>query len=46
MATRRHIAGFEVDFPFTPYPAQLAFMGQVLRALARKENALLESPTG
>jgi hypothetical protein len=41
------IQGFDVDFPFRPYPAQLAFMASMLRALQAKEVTflLLFSPT-
>lgn len=35
-----------IDFPFTPYPAQVEYMAAVIDALERGENALLESPTG
>ncbi|KAJ1976120.1 hypothetical protein H4R34_004093 [Dimargaris verticillata] len=40
------IAGVPVRFPFQPYPAQLAMMAKIITALNRRENALLESPTG
>ncbi|KAJ1653340.1 Fanconi anemia group J protein [Dispira simplex] len=40
------IQGVSVRFPFQPYPAQLAMMAKIVQALNRKENALLESPTG
>lgn len=33
-------------FPFPPYEPQLEYMRQVIRALEKSENALLESPTG
>ena len=29
-----------------PYPQQVAYMQHILAALAKKENAMLESPTG
>ncbi len=40
------IGGVDVVFPFKPYPSQIAVASQVIKALQRKENALLESPTG
>lgn len=40
------INGIEVDFPFTPYPAQEQYMSKVIDALRAGNNALLESPTG
>eukprot|EP00976_Prorocentrum_cordatum_P069112 1179414-Prorocentrum_minimum.AAC.2 len=40
------VAGYDVEFPHTPYGTQLGFMHKVLKALDSKENALLESPTG
>jgi hypothetical protein len=44
--TVTRIAGFEVHFPHQPYGVQKSFMSQVLRAVDRQENALLEAPTG
>mmetsp|Transcript_26385 Transcript_26385/g.63644 ORF Transcript_26385/g.63644 Transcript_26385/m.63644 type:complete len:1056 (-) Transcript_26385:54-3221(-) len=44
--TRLKIAGFDVEFPFRPYPSQLAFMSKVLQSISLQQNALLESPTG
>ena len=35
-----------VEFPHEAYPCQLTFMKHVLEALSRRQNALLESPTG
>jgi hypothetical protein len=36
-----------VHFPFDkPYPCQENYVKSLVRALRRKENALLESPTG
>ena len=40
------IAGVPVDFPYDAYDVQLAYMEKVVLALARGQNALLESPTG
>lgn len=42
------ILGYDIDFPSgkKPFPAQLAVISKCLVALTRKENALLESPTG
>eukprot|EP00743_Colponemidia_sp_Colp-15_P013990 GILK01016447.1.p1 GENE.GILK01016447.1~~GILK01016447.1.p1 ORF type:complete len:1208 (+),score=231.04 GILK01016447.1:128-3751(+) len=36
----------EVDFPFQPYPSQIAMMDKMLRSLEGRQHALLESPTG
>ncbi|ORX56159.1 hypothetical protein DM01DRAFT_55340 [Hesseltinella vesiculosa] len=40
------ICGVQVEFPFKPYPAQIQLMAKIIQALKKKENALLESPTG
>ena len=40
------LRGVEINFPFKPYECQEAYMGKVIDALNRSENALLESPTG
>jgi len=41
------IEDVEVQFPFKPYHAQVAFMTQVLKSLSSEHQyALLESPTG
>jgi len=42
------ILGYNIEFPNgkKPFPAQLAVISKCLVALSRKENALLESPTG
>jgi hypothetical protein len=40
------IRGVDVEFPFTPYECQIAYMASVIEALQTKQNALLESPTG
>lgn len=44
--TTVEIRGVAVHFPFRPYKCQEDYMGVVLDALLRRENALLESPTG
>lgn len=36
----------EVCFPYSPYPDQIKYISGVIGALDRRENALLESPTG
>ncbi len=40
------IDDIEVEFPYEPYPCQLAFMESVIKALKGSVNAILESPTG
>uniref|UniRef100_H2YDL1 Regulator of telomere elongation helicase 1 homolog n=1 Tax=Ciona savignyi TaxID=51511 RepID=H2YDL1_CIOSA len=40
------IDGITVDFPFTPYDVQKAYMTKVIQALNNNQNAALESPTG
>ena len=35
-----------VDFPKDPYPCQVDYMKQCIKALEMGSNALLESPTG
>ena len=44
--TTVEIRGVQVHFPFKPYACQETYMGKVMDALFRSENALLESPTG
>lgn len=44
--TTIELRGISIHFPFKPYKCQEDYMGKVLDALMRKENALLESPTG
>ncbi len=39
-------AGVPVQFPYEAYPCQIEFMKSVIGAVATKQNALLESPTG
>ena len=40
------IDGNTVYFPFKPYDCQTEYMTRVIDAITKKENALLESPTG
>ena len=40
------IDNVRVDFPKQPYPCQVDYMAQVVKALSTGTNALLESPTG
>ncbi|XP_059096440.1 Fanconi anemia group J protein-like [Tigriopus californicus] len=40
------ISGVKVHFPCKAYPSQVAMMNNIIRALQRGQNALLESPTG
>lgn len=44
--TTVELRGVNIHFPFKPYKCQEDYMGKVLDALLRSENALLESPTG
>ncbi|KAL7580301.1 hypothetical protein ACA910_004338 [Epithemia clementina (nom. ined.)] len=44
--TAVEVCGITVHFPFRPYKCQEEYMTQVIKALSRSENALLESPTG
>ena len=48
LKTQNHqiIDGNSVYFPFPPYDCQNNYMTKVIAACAKKENALLESPTG
>lgn len=46
LPTTLDLRGIQVHFPFKPYKCQEDYMGKVLDALNRSENALLESPTG
>lgn len=41
-----HVDGFDVLFPYQPYPDQKLYIDSVIRALNTGKNALLESPTG
>jgi Rad3-related DNA helicase len=40
------IMGHYVQFPFKPYPSQMAMMVNVLKSIISSKHALLESPTG
>lgn len=42
------IMGCHIQFPNgkRPFPAQLALMSNMIKALCKRQNALLESPTG
>ncbi|KAK3588854.1 hypothetical protein CHS0354_035997 [Potamilus streckersoni] len=40
------IQGVKVMFPCKPYPSQFSMMDRVIRGLERRQNCLLESPTG
>lgn len=40
------IPGVTVDFPYKPYPCQIAMLGRIIKALQQSKNCLLESPTG
>lgn len=40
------IRDIEIDFPYTPYNAQVEYMTAVIDALDGSQRALLESPTG
>ncbi|XP_078480324.1 regulator of telomere elongation helicase 1 [Lampetra planeri] len=38
--------GISVEFPFPPYDCQTDYMKKVIECLQKKENGVLESPTG
>ncbi|XP_052224582.1 Fanconi anemia group J protein homolog isoform X2 [Dreissena polymorpha] len=40
------ISGVKVVFPCKPYPSQFSMMDKVIKGLERRQNSLLESPTG
>lgn len=40
------IGGIKVRFPKKPYPCQISMMDKIIKGLQRKQNCLLESPTG
>ncbi|XP_042221069.1 uncharacterized protein LOC121865613 [Homarus americanus] len=40
------IGGVKLMFPVKPYPSQMALMSQIMQGLKRRQNCLLESPTG
>ncbi|KAK3102674.1 hypothetical protein FSP39_013063 [Pinctada imbricata] len=43
---RQMIHGVEVVFPCKPYPSQFSMMEKVIKGIERRQNCLLESPTG
>ncbi|XP_060076012.1 Fanconi anemia group J protein homolog [Ylistrum balloti] len=43
---KRMIHGMQVVFPCKPYPSQFSMMEKVIKGIERKQNCLLESPTG
>ncbi|KAI6661507.1 Fanconi anemia group J protein-like [Oopsacas minuta] len=43
---QKYISSYNVEFPFTPYPAQVQLMYKILEGLKEGKNSLLESPTG
>lgn len=40
------INGVSVQFPFPPYPSQIALMDRLIKSIVGGKNAMLESPTG
>lgn len=40
------IGGVKVQFPVKAYPSQMAMMAQIVKGCHRRQNCLLESPTG
>uniref|UniRef100_A0A3B4ESJ1 Regulator of telomere elongation helicase 1 n=1 Tax=Pundamilia nyererei TaxID=303518 RepID=A0A3B4ESJ1_9CICH len=40
------LSGVAVNFPFSPYECQKAYMNKVIECLQKKVNGVLESPTG
>lgn len=45
-STQVTIGGINVKFPNKPYPSQISMMDKIIRGLQKKQNCLLESPTG
>ncbi|KAJ8312439.1 hypothetical protein KUTeg_009812 [Tegillarca granosa] len=43
---KRMINGVEIIFPCKPYPSQFSMMDKVIKGIVRRQNCLLESPTG
>ena len=41
-----NILGLNINFPYEPFPCQVAYMGKVIQAFNTYTNAILESPTG
>ncbi|KAK6968419.1 Fanconi anemia group J protein, partial [Biomphalaria glabrata] len=46
MHTEYKISGISVYFPCKPYPSQFTMMDKIIKGLDRRQNCLLESPTG
>ncbi|XP_046841127.1 Fanconi anemia group J protein homolog [Xenia sp. Carnegie-2017] len=40
------ITGVKVKFPFKPYPSQMSMMSMIIKCIEKRQNSLLESPTG
>uniref|UniRef100_A0A8D0DBW1 Regulator of telomere elongation helicase 1 n=1 Tax=Sander lucioperca TaxID=283035 RepID=A0A8D0DBW1_SANLU len=40
------LGGVTVNFPFPPYDCQVDYMNKVIECLKKKQNGVLESPTG
>ncbi|CAG5124041.1 unnamed protein product [Candidula unifasciata] len=40
------ISGVSVLFPCKPYPSQFSMMDKIIRGIQRRQNCLIESPTG
>ncbi|XP_071093309.1 Fanconi anemia group J protein homolog [Haliotis cracherodii] len=40
------IGGVSVHFPCKPYPSQFSMMDKIIKGIERRQNCLLESPTG
>ncbi|XP_059139041.1 Fanconi anemia group J protein homolog isoform X2 [Physella acuta] len=40
------ISGVSVYFPCKPYPSQFSMMDKIIKGIERRQNCLLESPTG
>ncbi|VDN10206.1 unnamed protein product [Dibothriocephalus latus] len=40
------VGSIPVEFPYNPYPCQVAYMQSVIDALNERRHAILESPTG
>jgi Rad3-related DNA helicase len=45
-STEITIGGVKVVFPNRPYPSQISMMDKIIKGLQKRENCLLESPTG
>ncbi|CAL1537362.1 unnamed protein product [Lymnaea stagnalis] len=44
--TEYKISGVSVHFPCRPYPSQFSMMDKIIKGIDRRQNCLLESPTG